>query len=84
MSSYLMSSNLISSYRILSYLILSDKTFIWRLSQYWLVRGAFSVEAPGKKKRLKRKRLVGRGGALVETMTFNRRVVGSTSALAAT
>ena len=26
---------------------------------------------------------VGRGGALVETMTFNRRVVGSTSALAA-
>ena len=28
--------------------------------------------------------VVGRGGALVETMTFNRRVVGSTSALAAT
>ena len=28
--------------------------------------------------------LVGRGGALVETMTFNRRVVGSTPALAAT
>src|SRR6218665_3127054 len=27
---------------------------------------------------------VGRGGALVETMTFNRRVVGSTPALAAT
>ena len=26
---------------------------------------------------------VGRGGALVETMTFNRRVVGSTPALAA-
>ena len=26
----------------------------------------------------------GRGGALVETMTFNRRVVGSTPALAAT
>ena len=26
--------------------------------------------------------LVGRGGALVETMTFNRRVVGSTPALA--
>ena len=28
--------------------------------------------------------IVGRGGALVETMTFNRRVVGSTPALAAT
>ena len=28
--------------------------------------------------------VVGRGGALVESMTFNRRVVGSTSALAAT
>ena len=28
--------------------------------------------------------LVGRGGALVETMTFNRRVVDSTPALAAT
>src|SRR6218665_2984980 len=28
--------------------------------------------------------LVGRGGALIETMTFNRRVVGSTPALAAT
>ena len=27
---------------------------------------------------------LGRGGALVETMTFNRRVVGSTPALAAT
>jgi len=27
---------------------------------------------------------MGRGGALVETMTFNRRVVGSTPALAAT
>ena len=27
---------------------------------------------------------VGRGGALVDTMTFNRRVVGSTPALAAT
>jgi len=27
---------------------------------------------------------VGRGDALVETMTFNRRVVGSTPALAAT
>ena len=27
---------------------------------------------------------VGRGGALVETMTFNQRVVGSTPALAAT
>ena len=27
---------------------------------------------------------VGRGGALVETMTFNRRVVGSTPALAVT
>ena len=27
---------------------------------------------------------VGRGGALVESMTFNRRVVGSTPALAAT
>ena len=29
-------------------------------------------------------KIVGRGGALVETMTFNRRVVGSTPALAAT
>ena len=28
--------------------------------------------------------VVGRGGALVEMMTFNRRVVGSTPALAAT
>ena len=28
--------------------------------------------------------MMGRGGALVETMTFNRRVVGSTPALAAT
>ena len=28
--------------------------------------------------------IVGRGGALVETITFNRRVVGSTPALAAT
>ena len=28
--------------------------------------------------------IVGRGGALVEAMTFNRRIVGSTSALAAT
>jgi len=28
--------------------------------------------------------IVGRGGALVETMTFNRRVVGATPALAAT
>ena|SRR6218665_476390 len=28
--------------------------------------------------------LVGRGGALVETMTFNRRVVGSTPSLAVT
>ena len=28
--------------------------------------------------------VVGRGGALVETMSFNRRVVGSTPALAAT
>ena len=28
--------------------------------------------------------IVGRGGALVETMTLNRRVVGSTPALAAT
>jgi len=27
------------------YLILSYKLFIERLSQYWLVRGAFSVEA---------------------------------------
>ena len=27
---------------------------------------------------------VGRGGALVETMTFNRKVVGSTPTLAAT
>ena len=28
--------------------------------------------------------IVGRGGALVETITFNRRVVGSTPGLAAT
>ena len=28
--------------------------------------------------------VVGRGGALVETLTFNQRVVGSTPALAAT
>jgi len=29
-------------------------------------------------------KLMGRGGALVESMTFNRRVVGSTDALSAT
>ena len=33
--------------------------------------------------RQRREHIVGRGGALVETMTFNRRVMGSTPALAA-
>jgi len=35
---------------------LAYKTFIERLSQYWLVRGAFSVEAPGRKRNVFRER----------------------------
>jgi len=43
----LLSTYLILSYPILSYLI---KTVIEHLSQYWLVRGAFTAEAPWNKK----------------------------------
>ena len=56
--------------------------------EYDIFYGAITQHMPlqGRldKKPIACQRYVGRGGALVETMTFNRRVVGSTPAVAAT
>ena len=57
-----------------------------RLETCYLIFPSFFLLSSSKFKRqsIDGAEYVGRGGALVESMTFNRRVVGSTPALAAT